>query len=343
MEIYSAGRSVCGAVKLSSNENPLGPSSKAIEAIHAALPNIHRYPDGAASALRTALAELWQTKKENLIIANGSDEVLSLLAAAWLSPGENAVGCRETFSQYRYAVNLFGAEMRESHLKEGYFDLDAMAALVDSKTRMIFICNPNNPSGTYCSESDLVRFLEHVPSEIIVVLDEAYADFADASDFPDSKHLLAQYNNLVVMRTFSKLYGLAGLRVGYAVGDTEIISGAARAAMPFNVNSLAQIGALAALDDTEHRRVSLDLVRDERAFMSEKLVERDIFFYPSQANFVCMDMNCKVQNIWHSIAQAGIVVRDLSSFGLPSMIRYTCGIRENNERFLQILDDLALF
>ena len=341
MEAYVPGRSILGAVKLSSNENPMGPSPLAIEAIRDVLNGVHRYPDGTSTALRRALAERWNRFPENVVIANGSDEVFTLLTAAWLSPGENAVGARQTFSQYRHAVSLFGGKMREVDLSEGRCDLDAMAAAVDGKTRMVFICNPNNPTGTYRTHDEIAGFLHHLPEGVIVVLDEAYADFADTSDFPDSRALLERYPNLVVTRTFSKLYGLAGLRVGYAVGDAQVTAGAERAAIPFNVNSLAQAAALAALDDDGHREVSLELVRTGKRFLEAEFHKRGLFHYPTQANFVCFQLDNEVAGLWAPIAERGIAVRDLKSFGLPRMIRYTYGTRENNQRLLAILDELV--
>lgn len=341
MEAYVPGKTIPGAVKLSSNENPLGPSPKAMEAIRDALAGIHRYPDGASTTLKTTLARQWDVPTESILVANGSDEVFTLMAAAWIGPEENAIGIRETFSQYRYAVRLFGAEMHEISLNDGSYDLDGMLRIIDRDTRMVFLCNPNNPTGTYRTHEEIVGFLNKVPRDVIVVLDEAYADFADEMDFPDSLVLLKQYRNLVVTRTFSKLYGLAGLRVGYAIGNSELISGAERASMPFNVNNLAQAAALAALGDEEHREATLKLVRTEKAFFSSQLTNRGIFHYPTQANFVCFRLDTEIAGLWEPIADRGIAIRDLKSFGLPRMARYTYGTRENNRRLLEILDEVT--
>jgi len=341
MKAYMPGRTVPGAVKLSSNENPLGPSPKAVEAIREALAGIHRYPDGAAAALKAALADNWEIPEKGIMVSNGSDEVFALLAAAWIGPGENAVSSRETFSQYRYAVRLYAGEIREIPLSNGLFSLDAMLEAIDENTRMVFICNPNNPTGTYRNHQDIENFLSMVPDDVIVILDEAYAEFADQPDFPDSKALLRKYPRLVVTRTFSKLYGLAGLRVGYALGNPEIISGAQRASMPFNVNNLAQAAALAALSDTEHRKKTLELVQSEKDFFGKELSKRNIFHYPTQANFVCFRLNIPIADLWESIARRGIALRDLKSFGLPEMARYTFGSRKNNLRLLEILDEVT--
>ncbi|MCD6343014.1 MAG: histidinol-phosphate transaminase [Spirochaetaceae bacterium] len=341
MEAYVPGKTVPGAVKLSSNENPLGPSPKALDAIREALDGVHRYPDGAAAALKTALTRQWGISRESIMVANGSDEVFMLLAAAWIGPGENAVSARETFSQYRYAVHLFGADIRELPLSEGRFNLEAILEAIDRQTRMVFLCNPNNPTGTYRNHDEIENFLSRMPQDVIVILDEAYAEFADQPDFPDSKALLKKYPHLVVTRTFSKLYGLAGLRVGYALGNSEIISGADRASMPFNVNNLAQAAALAAIADEKHRNATLNLVQTEKAFFSAELNQRNIFYYPTQANFICFRLDAPIADLWTPIASRGIALRDLKSFGLPQMARYTFGTRKNNIHLLEILDEVA--
>ena len=340
MKPYVPGKTIPGAAKLSANENPLGSSPRGVQAIRDMLDGIHRYPDGAAMALKEKLARQWDAAEENFIVANGSGEVLNLLATAWIGEGENAVAARETFSLYRYAVGLFNSEIREVPLEDGLYPLDALLRLADGNTRIIFICNPNNPTGTYRAQDEIDDFLSAVPPEIIVVMDEAYADFADAPDFPDSRVLLKKYPNLVVMRTFSKLYGLAGLRVGYAVGHPDIISGADRASLPFNVNLLAQAAALESLEDEEFRSRSVELVRTEKGFFAGELTKRGIFYYPTQANFICFGIGQDVAELWTPIAERGIAVRDLESFGLPRMIRYTFGLREDNERLLAILDEL---
>ncbi len=337
---YVPGKTAYNAVKLSSNENPLGPSPLALQAIRDNLQTVHRYPDGASTELRKALAQLWVTSPDNLIIANGSDEVFSLLSAAWLSPGENAVIASQTFSQYHYAIQLFGGETRKVNLCQGKHDLESMLLQVDEQTRMVFICNPNNPTGTYVNSDELESFMRRLPKNVIVVLDEAYAEFADSADFPDSKSLLKKFDNLVVVRTFSKLYGLAGMRVGYGVGNALLTSGAEQASMPFKVNLLAQSAALAALGDHDHRRRTLELVRNEKTFLAAEFARRGYIHYPTQANFICFGVGVEARLLWEPLASRGIAVRDLKSFGLPALIRYTFGLREHNERLLSILDDV---
>ncbi|KGM38289.1 hypothetical protein S1OALGB6SA_2312 [Olavius algarvensis spirochete endosymbiont] len=341
METYVPGRTIKGAIKLSSNENPLGPSPLALAAIKDSLSEIHSYPDGACVELRSKLGELWKLDADNILVANGSDELLVLLAAALINSSCNAVGARQTFSQYRYAVRLFGGEMREKPLISGFYDFSGMLDLINSNTRLIFLCNPNNPTGTYRNSRELEAFLRKIPAGIVVALDEAYADFADANDFPDSRRLLVEFPNLLILRTFSKIYGLAGLRVGYAVARQELISGLAKASMPFNVNSLAQVAAHAALADTEHRESTLKLVHTEKRFLEAELNKRGIFNFPTQANFICFGLEWEISEIWEWIARKGIALRGLQSFGLPKMARYTLGSRVNNQTLIKILDELS--
>jgi len=340
MEVYTPGRTFKRAEKLSSNENPLGPSPLALTAIRDTLSEIHRYPDAACVKLRSKIGELWGLDADNVLAANGSDELLVLLAAALIHPDCNAVSARQTFSQYRYAVRLFGGKMRETPLLFGFYNLPGMLELINSDTRVVFLCNPNNPTGTYRGSKELESFLRKVSSDIVIALDEAYADFADAEDFPNSKTLLEEFPNLLILRTFSKIYGLAGLRIGYAVGRKELIGELAKAAMPFNVNSLAQTAARAALTDTEHRNNTLRLVHTEKKFLETELNKRGIFNYPTQANFICFALEQEISSIWEWIAQRGIALRELSSFGLPKMARYTLGSRAHNQLLLKILDEL---
>ncbi len=350
---YFPGKNIPGAEKLSSNENPLGPSPAALKAARTALENINRYPDGAASELRRALSDYWKIDSSRILPGNGSDELLNLLSAAWMAPGRNAVGTRESFSEYRRAVQTFGGRMKEASLLNGCFNLQAMEDLIDENTSLVFICNPNNPTGTYKNHQDISNFLtrlkDRFPSETvnsdkggpIVVLDEAYAEFADAEDYPQSRRLLDLFPNLIILRTFSKLYGLAGLRIGYALGSSEIIHGTEKASMPFNTSSPAQAAAITALSDSNHAAAYRELVRREKAFLYEQLTARSIFYYPTQANFICFNPGRPAASVWQYFADGGIVFRDLKSFGLPEMARYTIGRHEHNELFLRLLDGIS--
>ncbi len=391
--LYVPGKTVPGAEKLSSNENPLGPSPLAVEAARAAVEQMHRYPDGASGKLKEALASLWNLDVSRVLTGNGSNEVFCLLCAAWMGPGQNAVSSHHTFSGYRRAVEIFGGRIKEAPMRraamadapvtgaamadapvtDGRLSLEAMEELIDDDTSLIFICNPNNPTGTFLTHGELAGFLGRLRARLtdgqqaspaggnagvrtgggaagpgsvahsrlpIVVLDEAYAEFADDERFPDSRALLEEFPNLVVTRTFSKLYGLAGLRAGYALGSETVIAGAGRAAMPFTVNAPAQAAAVAALSDSAYTEAYLALVREEKAFLYRELSARNLACYPSQANFICIDLGTPAQPLWKRFAEGGIALRNLQSFGLPSMVRYTIGRREHSLRLLSLLDGM---
>jgi len=345
---YTPGKTIKGAIKLSSNENPLGPSPKAVKAIMENLNNINRYPEGSSPGLRKKLAEIWKVEDDQIVVGNGSDEVFLLLTEAWLEKTQNAVSALETFSEYKFSAQLQGAEFKQVPLKDGRYNLEGILEAVDENTAMVFLCNPNNPTGTYFSHTELEDFLTELSekekrtgSEIITVLDEAYAEFAEEEDFPDSKKLIRKFPNLVVSRTFSKLYGLAGLRVGYAAGSREIIKGARKASAPFNVNLPAQIAAEAALDDAEFVAESIETVITEKNYLYGELDSLGLEYYKTQSNFICINLKYDSQKAWEYIAGRGISVRSLKSFMLPEMIRYTIGRHQENELFINILSDFT--
>jgi len=248
---YSPGRLVSGAWKLASNENPLGPSPMAVEAMKAALASGSVYPDGGCVALKEALAASWGLTPEHFVVGNGSDEIIQLATLFCVEPGMEGVTSEATFSEYTFAVKLAGAQMRYAPLRDGRFQLGAIAGLLGEKTKIVYLCNPNNPTGTYYTQSELDAFLAKVGDDTLVVLDEAYWEYVDAPDFPKSVELLKSRDNVLILHTFSKVYGLAGLRVGYGMGSPALIREIERTRAPFNVNSLAQAGAVAALGDRD--------------------------------------------------------------------------------------------
>lgn len=341
IEPYSPGKKRPGAVKLSSNENPLGPSPKALEALDRVLPELHVYPDGGATALREAIARKHQIASDQVIVGNGSDEVLTLAAAALIEPRNEGITAAYTFSQYAFATRLYGGTMRFAPMQDGRYDLDAILREITEETRIIFLCNPNNPTGTYRTHDEVAGFLQDVPDRILVIVDEAYADYVLAGDFPRIEELLDAHDNLLVLRTFSKIYGIAGLRVGYGIGSPELISMLNRARQPFNANSAAQAAALAALTDEKHRIRSVELNQRSLAFMEEALTTRNIPYYPTQANFLCVDLRRDVEPVYQELAQGGITVRALHSFGLPTMLRITLGPLDVMERLVELLDQVA--
>ena len=341
---YAAGKKLPNAVKLSSNENPLGPSPAAIAAAAASLSSVHRYPDGMCTELREKIARHNGLTPENIIVGNGSDELMMFASGALLDTGDEGLTSENTFSEYNFSVKSFGGVCRRVPLKEGVFDLEALAGEISAKTKIIFLCNPNNPTGCYFGEKDLTAFMERVPKNVVVFLDEAYFDYVDRSeapDYPDSPPLLKKWSNLLIARTYSKIYGLAALRVGYAMGNTELIDALYRAKHAFNVNTPAQEAAKAALDDSEFYEKSRAMTFAGKKYLYEELDKRGVNYYPTQSNFLCLTFTTEASVLFTEYAARGIVIRNLASFGLPFSIRYTIGTEENNRRFIEILDELT--
>jgi histidinol-phosphate aminotransferase len=332
------------AVKLASNENPLGPSRRAVAAIQGALGNPHIYPDGNGFALKQALAARHGVAPAQITLGNGSNEILELVARAWLAPGRNAVFSRHAFAVYPLVVQAVSAEGRVADAllagsAQPYgHDLEAMAALVDEGTRVVFIANPNNPTGTWVTADALDRFLTRIPAETLVVVDEAYAEYVEAPDYPDSTQWLHRFPNLLVTRTFSKIFGLAGLRLGYSVSSAAVAELLNRVRQPFNVNSLAQVAGLAALADAEHVAESVRVNRGGLFQVGTGLRERGLDFIPSVGNFLTFDVQQPGGPVYERLLRQGVIVRPVANYGLPTHLRVTIGTAAENERFLQALD-----
>lgn len=329
-------------VMLASNENPLGPSPAALEAIKEQLGRIHCYPDGNCSRLRANLAEKYKLDPENVIIGNGTDELLTLIALAYINPGDEAVMVQPTFSEYEFAMRLMGGIPRPVRLAgdEFRYDLDALAAAVNERTRLVFICSPNNPTGTIVQREDLDKFLATLPSGILVVLDLAYAEYVASSSHPDGLEYIKNGRPILVLRTFSKIYGLAGLRIGYAMAPAAVIADLNRIREPYNVNSLAQAAAIAALKDREHLARSRALVEKGRRQLAAGLARMGLKAVPTEANFCFVDLKTDSKRICKALLRRGLIVRSGDVFGYPTYIRVTCGTEEQNNRFLNALEEL---
>lgn len=322
-------------VKLASNENALGPSPRALRAIHRALPSIATYPEGSCPALREAVAAHFGVKAPELVFGSGSDEVLHLIGLAYLRQGDQTITCSPSFAIYETTSRLFGAAFHPLPLRNFCFDLDAMANAITSRTRVLFIANPNNPTGTIVTKREFEHFLQRVPERVLVVLDEAYAEYVDAPNYPQGIDYIHRVP-LVVLRTFSKIYGLAGLRIGFGIAHKEIAQQLDRVREPFNVNRLAQEAALAALLDRAHLKASRDLVAKERKRLTQELQALGCFVVPSQANFLYVDTGRPSQSIFQKLLQRGIIVR--SGFpSHPTFIRATIGLSEENDLLLHWL------
>lgn len=317
-------------VKLASNENPLGPSPKALGVLGEVSATLNRYPDGGAFQLRGALAERWKVDPDQVIVGNGSDELIGLLARAFLAPGDEAVMASETFVIYKMEVTAAHAVPVIVPMREGRHDLPAMAAAVTDRTRLLFLCNPNNPTGTMVSAGEVREFLATIPAGVIVVFDEAYYEYVDAPDFPDALGVVKQGRNAIVLRTFSKIYGLAGLRIGYGVTTKEIVGYLNRLRPPFNANSVAQRAAVAALTDEPHVAKSRAVNREQMAVVRRGLEQLGFAPLPSQANFLYFDAGREGRPLFQALLREGVIVRHIDG----RMLRVTIGLPEENHMFL---------
>jgi len=325
-------------VRLSANENPLGPSPRVVDAIRREAARVHLYPDGGSTALRDALGRQLGVAPAQIVVGNGADELIGLVALAAFDPGDEIVVPMPSFEPYETSVTLAGGRVVGSPLAGYETDLDDVLRRVTDRTKAVLLCSPHNPATTIIRSRPLVRLLEALGDDPpLVVLDEAYRDFCDDPDYPDGVALLARFPRLLVLRTFSKIAALAGLRVGYAVGAPASIDRLNRARAPFNVNRLGQVAALASLDDAEHRERTRRLVLEERAFLSRELSRRGFTFPPSQANFFLVKVPGATA-VRERLLRAGLVVRDGAAVGFPDHLRIAIGTRETHERLLRVLD-----
>lgn len=324
-------------VKLASNENPLGPSARVIEACRQAAGSITRYPDSNGFELKKALAERHGVDMAQIALGNGSNDLLDLVGRVFLNPGASAVYSEHAFVVYPLAVQAAGATALVVPATDYGHDLPAMAAAVRDDTRVVFIANPNNPTGTWNSRAELVSLLDAVPDNVVVVLDEAYAEYVDKADYPDGIELLAHYPNLVVTRTFSKAWGLAGLRVGYSISDPAIADLLNRIRAPFNVNSLALAAARAVLDDADYLEHSLAVNRDGMAQLEAGLGGLGLEWIPSVGNFITVRMPGDSGDIYQRLLREGVIVRPIGVYGLADHLRISIGLQAENARFLEAL------
>jgi histidinol-phosphate aminotransferase len=320
-------------IKLASNENPLGPSPKALAVLNEGAAMLHRYPDGGAYRLREALADRWKVSSDHIIMGNGSDEILGLLARTFLAPGDEAVMADHTFVIYKMEVTAAHGKAVTVPLKQWRHDLPAMADAVTPRTRLLFVCNPNNPTGTMVSAGEVDRLLARVPEHVIVVFDEAYYEYVRSSEFPDSMAYVKQGRNAIVLRTFSKIYGLAGLRIGYGVTTPEITNFLNRVRPPFNANSLAQRAALAAMSDDEHVAKSRAINEAGMEQVVNGLRALGFSPIPSEANFVYVDVGQDGRKVFEALLRQGVIIRHIEG----RMVRVTIGQAEENQVFLTAL------
>src|SRR5579884_2146157 len=340
MEELERELGIKGSIKLASNENPLGASSKAIKAIRNGMEKIQRYPDGAGYYLKEALATKWKVDLSQVMIGNGSNEIIELLVRTFILPGDEAIMAAPSFSLYRLMITAGHGAPVQIPLRDGRHDLSEMAKAITPKTKLIFVCNPNNPTGTIVRKKEVVRFLLRVPKRILVVFDEAYAEYATDPDFPQTIDFLREGASVIFLRTFSKIYGLAGLRIGYGISRPEVIDYMNRVRQPFNTNLPAQQGALAALSDEAHVSKSLRINRVGKAYLTRQFDEMGLSYYPSETNFIYFNLNGSDPSVGKKVFTAllhkGVIIRHLEGLHL----RVTIGLPKENKRFIKSLKEV---
>jgi histidinol-phosphate aminotransferase len=324
-------------IKLASNENPLGPSERVLKAITEALPHLNRYPDGSGYYLRQALASRHGVSAEHVILGNGSNDLIELVVRAFLRAGEEAVIPHPSFVVYPMIVQAAGGIRVVVTLKQHRLDLEAMARAITPMTKLVFIANPNNPTATIVTAHEVEEFMTRVPDRVIVVFDEAYVEFAQGADLPDAPAYLKQGRRVVVLRTFSKAASLAGLRVGYALADPDCVALLNRIRQPFNVNALAQVAALAALQDESHVLECLRMIEAGRHYLYDELTAMGIRYTPSRANFILVDVGRSGVDVFNWLLKEGVIVRPMASFGMDTYLRVTVGTPEENRRLVKAL------
>jgi histidinol-phosphate aminotransferase len=327
-------------IKLASNENPLGASSKVKRALRSRLDEIGRYPDGSAFELTRALAAKCELPPEAILLGNGSNELIDIAVRTFLRPGEEVVSARGAFVVYQLATQAAGGTNVLVPMREHTHDLAAMAAAVTPTTRFVFVANPNNPTGTMVTEREVERFLRALPEGPIVVFDEAYYEYVARRSFPDTLRRVRTGQPVLCLRTFSKAYGLAGLRIGYLLGPPPYVAEMNKVREPFNTNSLAQAAALAALADERHLRRVVRLNRHERERIAGGLAALGLAVVPSEANFVLVDMGRSATEIYEDLLHRGVIVRPVGNYGYPNHLRITVGLPEENDRLLVALREV---
>lgn len=327
-------------IKLASNENPFGSSPHVKAAIEAEIANISLYPDGGAVQLTEAVAASLGVQTNQLIFGAGSDEVILMLARAFLVPGDESVMASHTFPQYKHNCEIEGAISIEVPLKDGTHDLDAMAAAITDRTKIVWICNPNNPTGTMNTDAEIKSFLAKVPAHTIVVLDEAYCEYNTTGEFPDSIELIGQYKNVISLRTFSKIYGLASLRIGYGIGHPDVIRSINQVREPFNTTRFAQAAALAAIKDQDFIASCREANTAGLNYLEEQFKQLGLHSFPAHGNFIMVDVARPAADVFNGLLRRGLIVRGGHMLGFPTSLRVTIGSSEQNAKFIAALTEV---
>jgi len=327
-------------IKLASNETSVGPSPLAIEAIKKELKNINLYPEGSSSVLREKLAQRLSIDKEMIIIGNGEDDIIDLIGMAFINNGDEVITGEITFPAYETITKIMRGKIIPVKLKDYTYDLEEIAQRINEKTKIIFLCNPNNPTGTIVDKEAVDRFTKQVPDDVVVVFDEAYYDYVEDENYPNSLSYVLEEKNVIVLRTFSKIAGIAGVRIGYGIAKPELIGYLNRVVNPFTTNRLAQVAALASLDDEEHRKKVLRSNQEGKKYLYRELKEIDLFYLPTEANFIFIDLKGDSEVIFEKLLKKGVIIRPGKTWGCPNFIRVTIGTPYENEKFIQALKEI---
>ncbi len=328
-------------IKLNSNENPLGPSPKVLTALKEHLSQINLYPQASYFTLKEAIAKRWGVLPTQVVLGNGSNEVIEFVFKAYLSEGDEIIVSKPSFLMYEKFAQIYGVAIKEVPLtKDLKHDLKEINKALSSKTKAIFLDHPHNPAGSTLSQDEWAEFLENLEDEVLLVIDEAYGEFIDDPSVPQGMEFLKKRDTALILRTFSKAYGLAGLRLGYGIASEEISTTLEKVRQPFNVNALAVIAGLAALEDVDHLRKTVDLTLQGRKFLTETLTELGFKVYHSQANFIMVDFGEKCDTIYNELLRRGILLRPLKAYGFTSCLRITVGLPDENERLISTLKEI---
>lgn len=325
-----------GDIKLASNENPFGPSPKALQAILKETKKLMVYPDQKSNLLRNAISKKLKIHPQSIIAGNGSDDLMQILASAFLSPADEVVVPENSFSVYTLVSKIFGGKIILAPLKDYKIDLEAILSAISEKTKIIFLTNPHNPCGTIFTSPEFDAFIKKVPGNILIVADEAYCEFSGSKDFPDTvKYIRKGQKNIIVLRTFSKFYGLAGLRAGYGVADSEIVSAMMKVKMPFNVNRLAQVGAAAALNDAAFTKKTYKNNLSGKKYLYKEFDKLGLAYKKTESNFIFIDLKQNADVFFKNLLNLGIIIRSLASFGFPQAIRVSIGTPKQNKKLIR--------
>ena len=327
-------------VKLASNETSVGPSPMAVEAIREELMNTNLYPEGTSRLLREKLAQRLNIGENFFIIGNGADNVIDLTGMAFINERDEVITADITFPAYETITRIMGGEFIKVSLKNFTFDLGAITERVSSKTKMIYLCNPNNPTGTIVKKDSVEKLMSKISDDVIVIFDEAYYDYVEDKEYPDSLPYVLEGRNVIILRTFSKIAGIAGLRVGYGIARPELIGYLRRVISPFPTNRLAQVGALASLDDNEHYEKVLQSNREGKQYLYRELEKLNIFYVPTETNFIFIDLKEDSQSFYEKCLKRGVIIRPGKTWGYPNCIRLTIGTQYENEKFIEALKEI---